>query len=66
MTPAAFGLTYAPFDQFRSTVPVAHHITRFVVAFGLMVSLGVGELVASLDHRDLRETVAPRVSASGG
>lgn len=66
MTPAAFGLSYAPFAQFRSTVPVAHHITRFVVAFGLAASLGAGELVASLDHRDLRETVAPLVSATGG
>lgn len=66
MTPAAFGLTYEPIGHFRSTVPVAHHITRFVVAFGLAISLGLGDLIASLDRSDLRETVAPLVSATGG
>ncbi len=66
MTPAAFGLTYEPIGQFRSTVPVAHYVTRFVVAFGLAISLGLGDLIASLDRSELRETVAPLVSATGG
>jgi hypothetical protein len=66
MTPAAFGLTYEPIGQFRSTVPVSHHITRFVVAFGLATSLGLGDLIASLDQRELRKIGAPLVSAAGG